>query len=236
MRVLSTLLLVVVLSACTEGTSLDSETTTFPSVATTVETTVTVSVETTNAPETTAAPTTTLPSTTVAVSGEMFVLGEDTLCDWFTTEEMDRILSEAIDASGTELEVASFESGFCYHEATRSLMAGPEWTVQRGDRTEVASVAVTIALSEDALGSLPHPDPAEFHGSALLDSAVTYGHRQNGLLYENGVQLEALVAGHTDVQPLWFGFAVTTYEQPTEDLAVAVLDGLLRGMGWTGTG
>jgi hypothetical protein len=154
----------------------------------------------------------------------VFDYATDSLCDWFTSDDMDEILAVAQQRAGTAYEFKAFDS--C------DMM----WRAE-----EPSSPGFRVWFGLEPLGVEPRwdpyeaPNPDEFEGHSLLDDEVTYQTRTYQFGFKTGVDGFLQVDGHQD-EILYFGLAVHTVEgQGTdeyEELGLAMVNEVLERMNW----
>lgn len=169
----------------------------------------------------------------------VFDFEQNTLCDWFTADQMETIVAEAMERAGVRVEVESFStSGECRmaFAATRgAIWDTPGWRSQSDGGLGIDLAPVATDPRGEALRST---DPADFEGHSVLDDAVTYGNLSFGFAYSHGVQAQLLVEGHED-EVLFLGFGVEgdaldqTAGSEQATFALSVADIMLAEMNWT---
>jgi hypothetical protein len=193
-------------------------------------------------PATTVAPPTT--ATTVPDSG--FAYTTDSLCDWFTADDMNQIVAAAQQRAGTGWSLVAFVPEDCVHLAP-PVERRWEWawdhTIPKGEFGEEEMVAAVPGL---AVGLVPvawtGKEPAtEFVGNEMLDESVTYGNLRYLCSWLEFVTVELRVEGHEE-DVLWFSLTRydpysacpddETYKAQVTALGLAVADAMLEGMGW----
>ncbi len=156
-----------------------------------------------------------------------FDFSTDSLCDWFTAEDMDRIVAAAQDRVGTALELASFApDGSCD--------AGRKWTGG-------------IDLILERAGPPPAQSYLAFTGHEQLHESI--GYRNLGFYGDRysiwppyGMHVDLMVDGHEDdfvrfVLEIWGPAGVAGSQDLDDDtlasFGFAVADEMLRDMHWT---
>ncbi|MFO7961831.1 MAG: SGNH/GDSL hydrolase family protein, partial [Nitriliruptoraceae bacterium] len=166
----------------------------------------------------------------------VFDFEQDTLCDWFTADQMDRIVTEALDRAELDAELESFAtSGSCRMlSSTGAIWSTPGWASQSD-----GGLGITLApVVNDPRGEgYRDTDPADFEHHAVLDEDVTFGNYSSGFAYSSGAQIQFRVAGHEDeVLFLGFGTEGSTFIDTSPHgaaFALIIADIMLEEMHWT---
>jgi hypothetical protein len=149
----------------------------------------------------------------------VFDFATDSLCDWFTPDDMNEILALAQQRAGTDYDFKAFNS--C------DMMWRAEEPSSPGYRVWFGLEPLDIAWQQ--------PNPDQFAGHRLLDDEVTYQNRTYQFAWEAGLDGFLQVDGHQD-EILYFGLAVHTVEgQGTdeyEELGLAMVNEVLERMNW----
>ena len=194
------------------------------------------------------------------VLGDVFDTRTDDFCEWFTADDMNEIIEVAQQRAGTAYILEEFTSGGC-----DSFWKTPGWPrgdsrARESSNGEGLSVAVLVNSVENqgvdapVRMSLEMSDPDEFAEHHLLDRGVSYLNRTHQFFWRDGVDGFLRVDGHDD-ETLYFGFSVAEILTPEEvrallsddtvvteltpeyeDLALAVVNELLRHMNWINSG
>jgi hypothetical protein len=162
----------------------------------------------------------------------VFHFATDSVCDWFTPEDMNEIVAVAQQRAGTDYDLKAFDSSSlpeCRRLATM-------WKAE-----EPSSPGHRVWFQLEPLGVEPRwspyeePNPDEFVGHSLLDDDVTYQTRSYQFAWKAGLDGFVQVDGHQD-EILYFGLAVHTMEgQGTneyEELGLAMVNEVLERMNW----
>jgi hypothetical protein len=154
----------------------------------------------------------------------VFDFATDSLCDWFTADDMNEILAVAQQRAGTDYDFKAFNS--C------DMM----WRAE-----EPSSPGLSVWFDLEPLGVEPRwepyeePNPDEFVGHSLLDDEVTYQTRGYQFAWKAGLDGFLQVDGHQD-EILYFGLAVHTMEgkmtDEYEELGLAMVNEVLERMNW----
>jgi hypothetical protein len=177
-----------------------------------------------------------------------FVLGTDSLCEWFTAEEMTDIVRLAQVAAGTQFEFDAFEPGDCQGEPGPS--EAQRWTTNEGWMGgEDGDVGLFLgpATGDGRGGDWKQMEPDEFGPHEMLGDAVSYGNLSYFFGWGPGIEVQLRVAGHDD-EVLVFGWGVEDAgdwflpgpgeEAPSDlhteyqSLGFAVARLMLEDMGW----
>lgn len=166
------------------------------------------------------------PEDVVSAPVAVFDLQTDSLCDWFTADDMNEIIAAAQRRASTDytFEAFRFPAGSCDWQTPGFFATGSD-----------DSVFVHLAETDDEV------DPDEFLGHRLLDDAVSYQIRTYQFSWQEGVDGYLRVDGYED-QILYFGFGVDDHDRATymtgeyEELGLAVFNELLQRMGWIDSG
>jgi hypothetical protein len=161
-----------------------------------------------------------------------FDFATDSLCTWFTPDDMNEIVAVAQQRAGTDYDLKAFDSSSlpeCRRLATM-------WKAE-----EPSSPGHRVWFQLEPLGVEPRwspyeePNPDEFAGHDLLDDEVTYQTRGYQFAWKSGLDGFVQVDGHQD-EILYFGLAVHTMEgQGTneyEELGLAMVNEVLERMNW----
>jgi hypothetical protein len=160
----------------------------------------------------------------------VFDYATDSLCDWFTPDDMNEILAVAQQRAGTAYELKAFNS----ESLIECRRLGAMWKAE-----ELSSPGFKVWFDLEPLGGevapYEEPNPDEFEGHSLLDDEVTYQTRTYQFGWKAGVDGFLQVEGHED-EILYFGLAVHTMEgkgtNEYEDLGLAMVNEVLERMNW----
>lgn len=164
-----------------------------------------------------------------SVAAEEFVLGTDSLCDWFTAEDMTEIVRSAQAEAGTQFEFDAFEPGDCRGDDGYQQWATSDGWL-RGDEGSVGIYLMRGRTEPDQYG--PHE---------LLGDAASYVLVAHTTSPGPGVELQVRVEGHDDaiVVGLQGPHAVGVGPLSPSDLnaeyellGLAVARLMLEDMGW----
>ena len=164
--------------------------------------------------------------------GEEFDFATDSMCDWFTAEDMDRIVASAQEKVGTTLAVAPFQAADCLEGETP-----PMWVAAPPSGDDDVLVVLTPVASGVDSGWERTTEPGDFAEHELLDTSVTYGNVEHLVWYTPGMAADLRVEGHED-EVLWFALLLPSTSGPApsdpqhELLGFAVADAMLREMNW----
>jgi hypothetical protein len=157
----------------------------------------------------------------------VFDFATDSLCDWFTPDDMNEILAVAQQRAGTDYELKTFNSSSLVECRRLGTMWKAEEPSSPGYRVWFGLEPLDIAWQQ--------PNPDQFAGHRLLDDEVTYQNRTYQSAWKPGVDGFLQVDGHED-EILYFGLAVHTVEgQGTneyEELGLAMVNEVLERMNW----
>jgi hypothetical protein len=149
----------------------------------------------------------------------------DSLCTWFTADDMNEMLATAQQRAGTAYDFQEFNS--C-PGMWKSGESSPGLTVWFG-------LEPLGGAGEARWSPFVEPNPDEFRGHSLLDDEVAYQTRTYQFAWKAGVDGYLQVVGHED-EILYFGLAVHTMEgkgtNEYEELGLAMVDEVLQGMNW----
>lgn len=160
-----------------------------------------------------------------------FDFSTDSVCDWFSAEDMNQIVATAQKRVGTKLVVAPFQAGDCDEGELHMWVAWPP-----SGNSDVIVVLTPVANGVDS-GWERTTEPDDFVGHHLLDDTVTYGNLERLVWYLPGMAADFRVDGHED-EVLWFALLLpgTSGPGPSDDrhelLGFAVADAMLRDMNW----
>jgi hypothetical protein len=186
------------------------------------------------------------PTTATTVPDTGFAYSTDSLCDWFTADDMNQIVAAAQQRAGTSWELVNFEPDDCVRLAPpveRRFEYDWDHTTPKGDFGEDEMVASVPGL---AVGLVPvawtGEEPSiEFAGHEMLDESVAYGNLQYDCSWREILTVELRVEGH-DEDVLWFSLTRynpvsacpddETYKAQVTALGLAVADAMLEQMGW----
>lgn len=151
-----------------------------------------------------------------------FDFATDSLCDWFTADDMNEIVAVAQQRAGTAYDFKAFNS------------CDMLWRAE-----EPSSPELSVWFALDPLGVEPRwtpyeePNPDEFVGHSLLDDEVTYQTRGYQFAWKAGLDGFLQVDGHED-EILYFGLAVHTGAGTNEyeELGLAMVNEVLERMNW----
>lgn len=153
----------------------------------------------------------------------------DSLCEWFTAEDVNRIVATAQQRAETAFEFVPMREGDCSPDG----LPGGLWGSEGWMDNPAAESSMSIGLARGSQGTAD-----SFVSHELLDESVTYHVIRYNVAYDAGLQVDLRVAGHDRVLRFVFGVgddeAVSTPKYETVGLAIA--DELLREMNWTGSG
>ncbi|MFO7962065.1 MAG: SGNH/GDSL hydrolase family protein [Nitriliruptoraceae bacterium] len=166
----------------------------------------------------------------------VFDFEQDTLCDWFTADEMDSIVAEALARAELDTELESFAtSGSC-----RMLSpTGAIWSTHGWASQSDGGLGITLApvLNDPRGQGYRRDEPADFEHHAVMDDDVTFGNYSDGFAYSSGAQIQLRVAGHEDeVLFLGFGTEGSTFIDTSPygaAFALIIADVMLEEMNWT---
>jgi hypothetical protein len=165
----------------------------------------------------------------------VFDFEQDTLCDWFTADQMDSIVTEALDRAELDTALESFAtSGSCRMLSSTEAIWSTQGWVSQSD----GGLGILLApVDTDPRGGHSRDDPADFEHHAVLDDDVTFGNYSDGFAYSSGAQLQLRVAGHED-EALFLGFGTegSTFIDTSPHgaaFALIIADIMLEGMNWT---
>ena len=155
----------------------------------------------------------------------VFDFAADSLCDWFTPDDMNEILAVAQQRAGTAYELKAFNS------------CDMLWRAE-----EPSSPGLRVWFGLEPLGVEPRwepyeePNPDDFEGHSLLDDEVTYQTRTYQFLWQAGVDGFLQVDGHQN-EILYFGLAVregggNDLSGEYEELGLAMVNEVLERMNW----
>ena len=177
------------------------------------------------------------PGDVVSAPVAVFDLQTDSLCDWFTAEDLNEIFTAAQQRAGTAYDLEEFIPGGCSSDTWRTTT-----------RTSSASGGLSgyvhvSALHEWVEGNpgAPFVDPDTLVEHHLLDDRVSYRNRTLQFGWMEGLDGYLKVDGHED-EILYFGIAFDDHDGVThlsgeyEELGLVVVNELLRRMNWTDTG
>jgi len=161
-----------------------------------------------------------------STSAEVFDFSQDSMCDWFTAEEMNQIVVAAQQLVGTTMDFGyEWE---CQPESGR-------WTASTSE-VWLGPLSVAQAMSWAAQPHTTAPD--DFVGHERLDESVTYGNLHGSTMWMmEGMNTDLRIEGHEN-EVLWFWVVadprdsthpVDTYYAP---LGFALADAMLRDMNW----
>ncbi|MCU0279673.1 MAG: hypothetical protein MUE31_12375 [Candidatus Nanopelagicales bacterium] len=166
-----------------------------------------------------------------ARNAAVFDFATDSLCTWFTADDMNEIVAAAQQRAGTDYDFKAFSS-WSLPECRRLA------TMWKAEVASSPGLSVWFAL--EPLGDEPRwspyvePNPDEFVGHSLLDDEVTYQTRTYQFAWKAGVDGFLQVDGHQD-EILYFGLAVHTGGAGTneyEELGLAMVNETLERMNW----
>lgn len=165
-----------------------------------------------------------------------FDFDQHTFCDWFTADEMERIVADAQARAELDVELESFAtSGECrvVNGPREAIWETPGWQSQSDGGLGIWLAPVITDPRGSGLRSI---DPADFERHPLLDDRLTVGNVSYGFAYSPGVSAQLRVTGHED-EVLFLGFGVEgnvlTDSQQTADFGLVVADLMLEHMNWT---
>jgi len=181
-------------------------------------------------PVTTVAPSTT--ATTVPDAG--FEYPTDSLCDWFTAEDMNQIIAAAQERVGTGWPLVAFEAEDC---ARLAPPVGARWDWNHTEPKPGSQNAVPgLAVSLMPVAWLGEEPVADFVGHEMLDESVTYGNLHYHCGFLDLMSVELRVEGHEDDVLSFSMFLYHPYASCegvlTYQFGLAVADSMLRDMGW----
>lgn len=159
---------------------------------------------------------------------EVFELATDSLCDWFTADDLNEIVAGAQARVGTDFEFEPFDPAGCWKLAS----VGSAWgSAAWPEGTDIPG-AVMVGLSERRESV---SWDREFERHEMLDPSISYIVVRYTVAYDAGLQVELQVDGR-DQPPLLFLFGVgdpgAQFTPKYEDLGLAIANELLRRMNW----
>jgi hypothetical protein len=162
---------------------------------------------------------------------------QDTLCDWFTAEQTDSIVAEALNPADLDTEFESFATSGSY----RMVFSTDDalWSTSGWESHSDGGLGIILApVVNDPRGtSRRNTDPADFEHHPGLHEDVTSGIYSDGFAYSSGAQTQLRAAGHEDeVRFLGFGTEGSTFvDTSTHGAAFALIiaDIMLEEMNWT---
>ncbi len=173
------------------------------------------------------------PETGLSAPVAVFDIDADTLCEWFSADDMNQIVATAQQRAGTDYVFEDFAAAGCDNNLWKTPSFS--WGPNRGD-----SLAILLDLVDDQ----ENPDLAsagnsldEHIGHPLLADGISFQLRTNQFFWQEGLDGYLLADGHEE-EILYFGFGVDNHDSTTtmsgeyNDLGLAVANELLQRMHW----
>jgi hypothetical protein len=172
----------------------------------------------------------------------VFDFATDSLCTWFTPDDMNEILAAAQQRAGTDHDFSPFTSGDCEAESGWGVPGRLSvWFMLEPVESFFARVAGDPDAQVNNLtgGELVlDVNPAEFVGHGFLDDEVSYqmNNGDGGFGYES-FDWYLRVDGHQD-ETLYFKFAIDGLPRSIgldtmTNLGLAMVNEVLERMNWT---
>jgi hypothetical protein len=160
----------------------------------------------------------------------VFDFSEDSLCDWFTEDDMNRIVTAAQERAGTHWWFDGFDAGEC-SPLTPPVSTRWEWDWVASFGRSFAVGLVPVAWTE--------LEPAErFSEHEMLDASVSYGNLEYLASWWEIMNVDLRVEGHED-EVLRFTVARqdpisagTGGKARAASLGFAIADAMLKQMNW----
>ena len=164
---------------------------------------------------------------------DVFDFATDSLCDWFTAQDMNRIVADAQEQAGSTWQLVPFEAEDCTVQEPPATRWDHVWR-QSGEVSLMVGL-VPVAWTE--------VEPAEdFVGHEMLDESITYGNLAYLCSWAEIVDADLQVEDHEE-NVLRFSLARADpnspcghaiYEAQATSFAFGVADAMLREMNWVG--
>jgi hypothetical protein len=162
----------------------------------------------------------------------VFDFSEDSLCDWFTEDDMNRIVTAAQERAGTDWPVGPFE----HCRGGRTETDGYHWSWGPvGGHLRVSLQPIDWFGQQRSTDPMPTAD--HFTGHEMLDGSVTHGDIDYLCSWNEIVRGQLRVEGHED-EVLWFDLQRSDPtsscggETQVTSFGLAVADAMLREMNW----
>lgn len=163
----------------------------------------------------------------------VFDIDADTLCEWFSADDMNQIVAAAQQRAGTDYDFEDFAASGC----DNNLWKTP-WFFSGHNGDDSLAVLLEVADDEEDSDLVSAGNSLdEYVGHPLLADRITFKPRTNQFSWQEGLDGYLLVGGHEE-EILYFGFGVDNHDSTTRmsgeynDLGLAVADELLRRMHW----
>lgn len=173
------------------------------------------------------------------VSAAPFDLETDSLCDWFTAQDMNRLVAEAQKQAGSTFEFVPFEGVVSAPNGRDGCWSNPAngfsaWGSAGWQANPAADGSILVGINRADPRAVVKPDLGRLTSHEMLDAAVTYHLIRYHVAYDAGLRIYLQVEGHEEeVLDFAFGVGGPGGGTPTfEDLGLAVANELLQGMNW----
>lgn len=176
----------------------------------------------------------------------MFDLAVDSLCDWFSADEMNQIIATAQEQAGTRWQLDEFEADDCLVQEPPVSWPGPfAWNTLGAD-LQAGSTVIDSGQPNLMVNMVPVAwtdlEPAEdFVGDEMLDASITYGNPEHECGWDESMSFDLRVDGHEDevlrfvlARPNNLGAACNDelVEAEATSLAFALAEAMLTSMNW----
>lgn len=167
--------------------------------------------------------TTTLPA--VEESAVPFDIAWDKFCEWFTAEDLNRIVADAQATAGTDYDFEDLEADGCWGTVRSAYWGTPRWTEGTG---------IPGALMIGIKGPSPRDRQTGFRPHEMLDPSVTFALVRYAVAYDAGLNADLSIEGR--YEPIGFLFGVGDPDAVLTDryeaLGLAIANRLLEEMHW----
>ena len=172
-------------------------------------------------------------------SAAPFDLETDSLCDWFTAQDMNRLVAEAQKQAGSTFEFVPFEDVVSAPSGRDGCWSYPAdgfsaWGSAGWQANPAADGSMLVGINRPYSDAVVKPDLGRLTSHEMLDEAATYHLIRYHVAYDAGLRIYLQVEGHEE-EILDFAFGVGGPGGGTpkyEDLGLAVANELLQGMNW----
>lgn len=158
----------------------------------------------------------------------VFDFAVDSLCDWFSADEMNQIIAAAQERAGTSWRYVEFEDEDCLRREPPVPSPGPAaWDSGRPSNSGLSLMVDMVPVAWTDL------EPAEdFMGDEMLDPSITYGDLEHDCGWDESTSFDLRVDGHEEVLLFRLVRPSCGSETQAASLAFSVAEAMLTSMNW----